>query len=356
MVENVIIMAGGAGKRLWPASLGARPKQFMKVGGNRSLFRLTLKRAFALGMKGTVCVVTHEDCTAAMLDECRDMEKNLRERIVILAEPMARNTAPALALAAAWMGLDGKRQETSLVMAADHLISPIESFSASVEAASIEARKGFIVPYGIVPTHPASGYGYIEVGNAVGSGFEVLSFREKPDEQTAKKYFDSGRYFWNAGLFTYVNTVFMEELRICSPEVAAAFETPEHAWFKRREESGILLLEPTQELRTRYQNCPSLSVDYTVMEKTSRIQMVKAQFQWNDVGSWDVIADLNISPNAPVYTCESNGNFVYADRPVALCGVENLIVVSANDRILICRRGKSQLVRDAAGKDEMGTD
>ena len=247
--------------------------------------------------------------------------------------------------------LDGLDGEVCLVMAADHLISPLETFSACVEKASREASEGYIVPYGIVPKGPATGYGYIEAGDPAGGGREVLSFREKPDAETAARYVESGRYFWNAGLFTYRSNVLFRELAVHAPEVADAFSEGGEEWFIRRTESGITVYSPSAELCRRYEECPAISIDYAVMERTDTIRMVEADFTWNDVGSWDVIAELGTPAKAPVYSYESAGNFVYSDRPVALCGVDDLIVVVANDRVLVCRKGLSQLVKSAAEED-----
>jgi mannose-1-phosphate guanylyltransferase/mannose-1-phosphate guanylyltransferase/mannose-6-phosphate isomerase len=271
--------------------------------------------------------------------------------VVILAEPIARNTAPALALAAGRMILDGRGEETCLVMPADHLITAREGFSLSVDSAAEEARKGFIVPFGITPESPATGYGYIETGKQEGSGFEVISFREKPDSETAEKYLSSGRYYWNSGLFTYRNDVFLRELSACTPEVADIFSSPDEKWFKTREDNGIRIYEPAEILSYLYESCPGISMDYAVMEKTDKIRMVKAGFDWNDVGSWDVIAQLDSSTGKPVYSYESEGNYVYSDRPVALCGVEDLIVVVANNRVMVCKKGMSQLVKEVAEED-----
>lgn len=351
MTDNVIIMAGGAGKRLWPASTENRPKQFMTVDGTSSLFRSTLERAFALGIRGCVYVVTHQNHVAAAVRECADLPAQTAGRVRILAEPVARNTAPALALAAARMELDRRSQETCLVMAADHLISPPDAFASSVETASAEAQNGFIVPYGIVPSSPATGYGYIEAGSPAGGGLEVISFREKPDAETAESYAASGRHFWNAGLFTYRGDVFQSELALCCPEVSDIFRNPEESWFVKSQAEPVQIYEPSGQLKSLYERCPGISVDYAVMERTKKIRMVKAAFDWNDVGSWDVIADLNPPPESAVYQYESEGNFVSSDRPVALCGVKDLIVVSSGGRILICRKGQSQLVKNAAEED-----
>ena len=351
MADNAVIMAGGAGKRLWPASLGSRPKQFMRIEGPHSLLRSTIDRAFSLGLPGPVLIITHEDHVQNALEECLSMGGDFRRRIVIIAEPESRNTAPALALAAAALALEGRSREVSLVMAADHIITPPDAFSACVGTASREARAGFIVPYGITPLSAATGYGYIEAGNPVGGGFEVLSFREKPDAETARSYLASGRYFWNSGMFTYSGDLFADELTRHAPQAAAAFDNPDKAWFNLHRESDIAVFEPSPELRRRYKACPAISVDYAVMEKTDRIRMVKADFEWNDVGSWDVIAEVGVPTEPPVYQEESSGNYVYADCPVALCGVKDLIVAAANGRVMVCRKGMSQLVKNVAEKD-----
>jgi len=369
MVENAIIMAGGSGKRLWPASLDNKPKQFLKVNGKTSLFQETLKLAFHLGVPGCVYVVTQQSHVEAVIRECQALSADSRSRLAILAEPIARNTAPALGLAASRMLLDERGKQTCLVMAADHIISPPDEFSNSVSIASIEAERGFIVLYGIAPLTPATGYGYIEIvallngtrtsrsprlefsETSFSQCSKVEAFHEKPDVKTARGYLSSGRHFWNAGIFTYRNDVFLRELNLHAGTIGKLFNQPNEKWFNKRNSGGIVIYEPAEELRLLYTPCPNISIDYAIMEKTEKSRMLRANFEWNDVGSWDVIAELNPSPKALVYSHRSSNNFVYSEFPVALCGVENLIVTVANNRVLICKKGMSQLVKEAALED-----
>ncbi|KGM38882.1 Mannose-1-phosphate guanylyltransferase (GDP) [Olavius algarvensis spirochete endosymbiont] len=371
MVKNVIIMAGGSGKRLWPASLGNKPKQFLKVDGKISLFQGALKLASHLGVSGCVYVVTHQSHVGIVIKECRNLSADLRSRLAILAEPIARNTAPALALAASRMLLDGRNEQTCLVMAADHIVSPFDEFSNSVEIASIEAEKGYIVLYGIAPLVPATGYGYIEIatppngasaktfhsprldfpGTTSSPCYKVKTFHEKPDVKIAKEYLSSGCHYWNAGIFTYGNDVFFRELDLHAREISKLFDQPNETWFKKRNSEGIVIYEAAEELQSLYTLCPNISIDYAIMEKTAKSRMVRASFEWNDVGGWDAIAEMDTLPEAVVYSHQSSNNFVYSELPVALCGVEDLIVVTVNNRVLVCKKGMSELVREAASED-----
>jgi mannose-1-phosphate guanylyltransferase/mannose-6-phosphate isomerase len=323
----------------------------MEVEGDLTLIRGTLERALALGIEGKIVVVTHEDHVPVTREECRKLDKKSLEKIVVLAEPIARNTAPALALAASWLSLQGADRDVLLVLAADHLISPIETFAKTVEVAAREGRAGYIVPFGLTPEYPATGYGYIEAGEKAGGGREIKVFREKPDQKTAEQYAGSGRHFWNSGMFVYGVDVFLEELTDHEPAVASAFEGPIEGWFRPVDDEEPRTYLPSDALRERYRGCPAISVDYAVMERSRRIRMVEAEFSWNDVGSWDVIADIAPTSRTPVYEKESRGNFVYSDIPVALCGVEDLIVAVSNGRVLVCKKGASQLVKEVAEED-----
>ncbi len=345
MVDHVVIMAGGAGKRLWPASNNSKPKQFMTVQGKDSLFGGTVKRAASLGIKGKILVVTHKDHVQAALEDSRVLPEEVRSKLVLLAEPEARNTAPALAYAAAWLKENGG-DASVLVLAADHLIEDVAAFKKDVEDASVLASRDNLVVYGIEPSFPSTGYGYIEAGEADAPGYKVTSFKEKPDGVTARKFLAAGNYLWNSGMFTYKLSVFESEMLAGTPEMINPFQ-PSLSCPAARVEDAVTVVMPDADLTSLYAGLPRESVDYALMEKSSRIAMVRSGFDWNDVGSWDVIADLNPEPEQPVFST-GEGNFVYSDIPVALCGVEDLIVVIKNGKALVCRKGESQLVKDAA--------
>ena len=348
MVDHVIIMAGGAGKRLWPASNNSKPKQFMTVQGEDSLFLGTVKRAAALNIPGKILVVTHQDHVRAAIDDSFLLPLDIRKKLVLLAEPQARNTGPALAYAGAWLKEITRDPEASvLVLAADHLIQDVRQFARDVEDASVLAAQNYLVVYGIKPDFPSTGYGYIEAGEETSSGFKVLSFKEKPDQSRAEEFLKAGNYLWNSGMFTYKLSLFEKEMLAGSPDMLNPF-LPALACPDSTVENDVTVVMPDDALSTLYASLPKESVDYALMEKSSRIAMVRSGFDWNDVGSWDVIADLNPPSGVPVFTGGSKSNFVYSDIPVALCGVEDLIVVIKNGMALVCRKGESQLVKDAA--------
>ena len=348
MVDHVIIMAGGAGKRLWPASNSSRPKQFMTVQGTDSLFQGTVNRAASLGISGKILVVTHKDHIRAALEDSRTLPETIRKKMVFLAEPEARNTGPALAYAAAWLkGHSNGKDSSVLVLAADHLIRDLEGFGGDVESASVLADRGNLVVYGIKPDFPSTGYGYIEAGEEDAPGYRVNSFKEKPDLPTAKEFLKAGNYLWNSGMFSYKLSVFQDELRKGTPAMQIPFDG-EFTGPDSYVENDITVVMPDGPLSSLYASLPRDSVDYALMEKSGCIAMVRSVFDWNDVGSWDVIADLDPPADQPVFEAEAKGNFVSSDIPVALLGVDDLIVVIRNGKALICRKGKSQLVKGAA--------
>lgn len=350
MIDHVIIMAGGAGTRLWPSSQNKRPKQFMKVGSDDSLIISTIKRGFALGHEGYVIIVTHKDHLELALKECSLLSEEMRKRIVILPEPCARNTAPALALAAAWLKWKGEENSSVIVLAADHIINDTEGFVESVEKASQLADRERLVPFGIPPTNAETGYGYIEAGEPFKPGHNVVSFKEKPDLKTAVQFIAAGNYYWNSGMFVYKISLFNEELAAHSPEVALPFNEIQFEDNHFATQKEISYLSDPDVIDKLYGNIMKISIDYALMEKSHKIAMAEASFDWNDVGSWDVISKID-TRKKDVISINSDNNYVYGDDvQVAFCGVDDLIVVVDKGKILICKKGESQLVKEVVEK------
>jgi mannose-1-phosphate guanylyltransferase len=370
----------------------------MDPGIGKSLFRATLDRALALEPAGRIVVVTHREHVAGAQEECRDLAEATRERIVILAEPIGRNTAPAIAFGLAYLSATGSAPAASggdlggghatadsqitLVLAADHLVSPTELFVQAVEQADFLAREDYLVTFGVKPTHAETGYGYIQRGERQGPGNVVAAFKEKPDKATAEQYLSDGGYLWNSGMFVFRARAFFDELAPHHPEIADPFRALDATADEFAAGAGasatrgggpadqpaepVAVVGQTPGLEDLYAQLPSISVDYAVMEKSSRAAVVTATFDWSDIGSWDEIAKLqtqvttgggsgNMSPNnmtaddptadSAVVTVQAENNVVLSDIPVALCGVEDLIIVQKNGKLLVCRRGDSQLVK-----------
>jgi mannose-1-phosphate guanylyltransferase/mannose-1-phosphate guanylyltransferase/mannose-6-phosphate isomerase len=372
MVDNVVILAGGSGTRLWPASTSRTPKQFLELSGGMSLLELTIRRAAALGIRGRILIVTHERQAEGARSICEKMMQAADEELpplLVLPEPKARNTAPAVALAASFLARsdgDEAGASTMLVLPADHIIKPVEKFRKAVERADRLARKGFLLTFGIVPQRPETGYGYIEAGEAEGPGRLVRAFREKPDIALAREYLRSGSHFWNSGMFVFTGAVFFEELSRYAPDIAGPFTKGLHA----AEGTAVRPAAATPEAGREgpaetadlagapvfaggaadlsfYSDLPKRSLDYAVMEQSGRTAMIEADFRWSDVGSWDEIAAMDEGTAPAVFSVESDDNFVSSDLPVALCGVEGLHVIVKNGAVLVCKKGASQLVRDA---------
>ncbi|MCG8481422.1 MAG: mannose-1-phosphate guanylyltransferase [Spirochaetales bacterium] len=370
MVDNVVILAGGSGTRLWPASIQDRPKQFFDPGTGRSLLQMTIERAAEVAPKATILIVTHVSQMERVLDDCLKLGK-LRERIVILPEPEMRNTAPALAFAVAYLVDNGALEETSLVLPSDHLITPVDLFAADVERADTLAREGFLVTFGIQPTRAETGYGYIEAGEAHDPGHLVRSFREKPDEETAAQYVEDGHFFWNSGMFIFRNATIRDEIAAHEPAIVATFKDLETLPFEQRRTAlpvvnreGISIAWKSGYIDQLYANLPKISIDYAVMERSKRAAVIETSFRWNDIGSWDEMAQLTDDgivgevgnnsytprdgrPSPPAVQIECSGAYVYSELPIILCGVEDISVVVKNGRVLVAGRGKGQLVKEA---------
>ncbi len=378
MALHVVIMAGGSGTRLWPASTRARPKQFLRLGGEESLLVQTLRRAFALAPDGEICVVTGERLAALTTAEVGSAD--LRNRVSILAEPSPRNTAPAIMLAAVWLASRGSREDLMLVLTADHLVGPIDAFVLDAQTAATLAEAGYLVTFGIRPDRPETGFGYIERGEALnpasgsqptgarghaaGTGqraFRVHAFREKPDTATAQTYLESGRHYWNSGMFTFGIDSLQKELSRHAPELWQALGAPLDALAGpgggnqagdgiHRTDGGWLSL--SGELREAWGRAPSISIDYAVMEHTDHAAVVPASFEWSDVGSWDEVAEAWPHGDGPSVLVESDGAWVSSDSPVTVCGAPGVRVVVRDGKVLVLGPGAGQLLKPALAEWE----
>jgi mannose-1-phosphate guanylyltransferase len=270
-------------------------------------------------------------------------------RTIVLAEPAARNTAPAIALGIEFLRRRHGLAETVIVLTADHLIRPLEVFAEDVAMAGRLAARGSLVVFGVQPRMANTGYGYLEAGESLAEGFRVRRFREKPDQAAAESYLAAGNYYWNSGMFVFTSKSFLDEFARQAPDMAAAV-----AGLGFEEEApgnGMRMARLAGSGRAVYAGLQSISFDYAVMEKCGQAALVPARFEWNDVGSWDEVSGLVAGDNC-VRSVGGSGNFVLSDLPVGLCGVSDLIVVVSNGRVLVCSKGASQSVRDLASQVE----
>jgi mannose-1-phosphate guanylyltransferase/mannose-6-phosphate isomerase len=342
-----LILSGGSGTRLWPVSREAYPKPFIKLADGRSLLQKTLDRLAPLGELVEVITVTNREQFFATRDEYRAAELPLRHFFVL--EPLARNTAPAVAVGAlAALSRHGP-DVILLVLPADHLVADAEGFAHSVRQAETLAERGHLVTFGIKPSYPETGFGYIERGDALADseGFRVVRFTEKPSLETAQAMLASGRYYWNAGMFCFRADAFLEELAILAPDIRAGAG---QCWEAIAQKDDHVHL--SEEI---FRTIPDISVDYAVMEKSDKVAVVPATFDWSDVGSWKAVSELTPSDQAgnraqgEALFVDSRGCYVQSSgRMVAAVGVENLVVVDTPDALLIAHQDKVQDVKKVA--------
>ena len=339
-----IILSGGAGARLWPISRRMHPKPFMEVAGS-PLLAHALERASLIS--GEALIVTNQShyfLTENLLKQTPNAPK-----VSYLLEPKGRNTAPAIALAVRHIQNVYGDEAVCTVLAADHLISDDAAFQQAVAQAAEQAQAGNLVVFGIRPTGPETGYGYLEVG-AVGDNPQPLqSFVEKPDRATAEKYLAEGRYYWNSGMFCFTADVLAESMAAHAGDVWAASET---AFAEAQEAASVTRFEEASFIAQ-----PDISIDYAVMEKADKIAMVPAGFGWSDVGSWDAVAgahEADADGNSAVgidrmhFIDASNTHIEsisHTKKAIAAIGVEGLVIVDTPDALLVADRAKSQEVK-----------
>jgi mannose-1-phosphate guanylyltransferase/mannose-6-phosphate isomerase len=330
-----VILAGGTGSRLWPLSRQLFPKQFHALFSDRSLLQETLLRAGRITREAPI-IVCNEEHRFLVAEQCRALDLDWRRLIL---EPEGRNTAPAIALAAHAAPADA----ILLVLPSDHLIDDEVRFCEAVASAVATAERGGLVTFGVVPSEPQTGYGYIRAPGEGDAARRVGSFVEKPDAATAAGYLKSGDYFWNSGMFVFGAGRYLEELEKQAPEMAAgvAAASADGAMDMDFFRPGAAFLD-----------CPADSIDYAVMEHTAAAWMVPAAFGWSDVGSWTAILDVSDQDaegnhtEGDVVAVETRGSYVQANhRLVATVGVQDLIVVETADAVLVAAKDQVQSVK-----------
>ncbi len=318
-----IILAGGKGTRLWPLSREKHPKQFLKLFGE-SLFQKAVKRALLISEPNEIFIVTNKEYKFRVLDDLEELGVDIPKSNILL-EPAAKNTLPAI-----YWGIKVAGNGKVAVLPSDHLIEENEKLLESFNSAE-KLADSYLVTFGVKPTKPHTGYGYIKPGRRVEGGFEVMEFKEKPDFAAAREYVEKG-YFWNSGMFVFNVEMFVEEVKKYLPEVYEAFES--------------------QDVEKAYEAIPDISVDFGLMERSKRVAMVPLELYWNDLGSFDAIyevMDKDENKNAvrgEVIESNSSGNLVLTGRLTALVGIEDCVVVDTDDALLIAKKGQTQKVKE----------
>lgn len=339
-----VIMAGGTGSRLWPMSRELYPKQFLKLCGSNSMLQETIVRLDGLDVSNPVliCNEQHRFLAAEQLRQIDCLSGD------IILEPVGRNTAPAIALAAL-QAISGGKDALLLILAADHIIDDISSFHEAVNKAIPHAKDGRLVTFGIVPSGPETGYGYIQRGSTVQNheqAYKVQRFVEKPDLKTANDYVISGEYYWNSGMFLFSAKKYLDELAKYRPDISNACEKSFSVVEKDSMQDFIRIDAE------KFKLCPDESIDYAVMEKTEDAVVIPLDAGWNDVGSWSALWDVNTKNNdnnaliGDVFTYNARDCYINTDEKfVAAIGVENLVIVNTKDATLVINKDKVQDVK-----------
>ncbi len=330
-----IILAGGSGSRLWPLSREEYPKQLLSFDKEQSLLQKTFNRLCTFSKPADIVTVTNIKHYSNIKLQLNKIDSSN----VVIGEPFGKNTAPAIASTLQYFIQQGCEDDVVLIVPSDHLIKDIDGFNKTVELGKKLAEQGYIVTFGIKPTYPETGYGYIKTEKALSVGYKVEKFVEKPNFETAKKYLDSGNYYWNGGIFMGKISTFLNEFKKYASDIYMHL-------------GELNFSKSTQINYSVYEKMPSISIDYAIMEKSDKIALVKLQSDWNDLGSWQSIFNVkekdengNVLTGKVVVDNVKN-SFIYSQKEVvAVSSLENIILVETEDAIMACKLDESQNVK-----------
>lgn len=358
-----VILSGGAGTRLWPVSREAHPKPFMKLADGQSLLQKTYLRAMGLEDVTEVLTITNREYYFKTKDEYAGMPVKTAAAQSYLLEPVGRNTAPAIALGALKIAVEHGPDALMLVLAADHLIEDPDSFAMAVSVARQAAEQGSLVTFGIVPTGPETGFGYIERGASINpipeegkdvvAAYAVKRFVEKPSLDVAREYLATGRYLWNSGMFCFKAGVILRELEAHAPHL---FQAALACWDATRASPGINAAAMEIDPAT-FTHVPDISIDYAVMERSSNVAVVPGDFGWSDIGSWGAVSELTRPDEAgnrvegEAILVDTENTYIQSEsRLVAAVGLEHLIIIDTPDALLVANRDRVQDVKKVVEK------
>ena len=335
-----LILAGGSGSRLWPLSRELYPKQLLALDGKDSLLQSTFKRLQTfIPSENIICVtnIKHSNDVKFQINK-------ITQNVKIVSEPAAKNTAPAIAAALTFIKQKTIKDEIVFIGPSDHLIKNITAFKDTVESAQKLADAGYIVTFGIKPSYPETGYGYIKAGESLSYGLKVDKFVEKPDLKTAQEYIENGSYYWNGGMFMGKVSVLLKEFEKHAPEIYKNLEALDF----NAENKNISAIP-----FSIFEKMPSISIDYAVMEKSDKIALVELKSDWNDLGSWQSLYDVktkdkdsNVIEGNVIADNVKNSLLYSSKKLVAVSGVEDVIVVETEDAVMVCKKNQSQKVKN----------
>lgn len=335
-----VIMAGGSGSRLWPLSRQLFPKQFLNLHGNSTMLQSTVARLDGIDHQPPL-IICNEEHRFVVAEQLRSAQL---EHGQILLEPVGRNTAPAIALAA-FNAINQGQDPLLLVLAADHVIQNAPAFIDAVQQAQQLASHNKLVTFGIKPTTPETGYGYIKASESKILFAQVEQFVEKPDLATAQDYLNQGNYFWNSGMFMFKASVFLKELKQHRPDIYNACQS---AMNNTTSDLDFIRID-----KTAFELCPDDSIDYAVMEKTSHAMVVPMDANWSDIGSWSALWEIedkddngNVSHGDTISVGTTNSYINAQNKLVTTVGLDNVVIVETKDAILVADKSEVQQVKD----------